>query len=161
TAAAAGNTKMIGKALSAVAYMKEGRFPAAAAILDVMDRRKVKLTDPGGGDNPYVFLQFYNQAAEVAADEKAEESDRPHALARLGREEKDWAGLRGLLTPRSSPRVQSAALQAMGRLTNANVADFVLAGWKGYGPTQRDQALDVLMGRPAWLNRLLTALEKK
>jgi putative membrane-bound dehydrogenase-like protein len=160
-AVAVGDKEMLTKGLRAVSAMKEGRYPALAGMLDALTRRKLKIDDLGDDALPARLTSLFEQARRTAADDKAKEGERLEALTLLGRRDGDAEVLRELLTPRSSPRVQSAALTALGRLADAAVADGILAGWKGYTPELRDQALDVLMGRPAWLDRLLVALEKK
>src|SRR5581483_7370549 len=160
-AVAVGDKETLRRGLGAIPAMKEGRFPALAGMLDALERRKLKPADLGDAELPARLDRLFEQARRTAADEKAKESDRLGALTLLGRRDGDLETLRGLLSPRSSPRVQSAALAAAGRLPGAGVAAAVLAGWNGYSPELRARALDVLMGRPAWLDQLLTALEKK
>jgi len=70
---------------------------------------------------------------------------------------RDRLGL--LLHPRTSPRIQEAALAALGRSTDAKVPEVVLAGWKGYTPTLRVEVLDVIMSRDTWAKELLASLE--
>jgi putative heme-binding domain-containing protein len=66
-----------------------------------------------------------------------------------------------MLAPQVPPKVQSAALQAMGRTNEASVSDLLIVAWPKSSPAVRSQILDVLMSRPMWATTLLAAVEKE
>jgi putative membrane-bound dehydrogenase-like protein len=162
-AAALGDKEATATALAQVTTADGGRFTAwqfaaLAGILDALERRKQAVPDMRRVRNVLA------RARQVAEDASAKEAERLAAVGLLGREAgkraADVALLGKLLAPRNSPALQSAALQALARVPDDSVAATLLAGWKGHTPSLRGQVLDLLPGRPAWLARLLTALEK-
>ncbi len=54
-----------------------------------------------------------------------------------------------------------AAVERLNAVANDQVGTIVLAGWSGYSPDVRNQALDLLLSRPAWRGHLLEAIDKK
>ncbi|HXG46817.1 MAG TPA: HEAT repeat domain-containing protein, partial [Methylomirabilota bacterium] len=92
-----------------------------------------------------------NPAAAVAATRllARTEADREPDLRRLA----------GLLQPSIPPEVQSAAIAALKRVNHAAAADPLLAGWAGFSPGLREEALSLLMSRQMWVARLLDAVE--
>lgn len=107
--------------------------------------------------------EMFEQARRVVLDTGEAEGDRIEAIRLLGHGltgyNKDLAVLAGLLRPQVSSRLQIAAVDALGRLASADVAPFLLKGWKSYEPGLRTQVLGVLLRRPPWTEALLAALE--
>lgn len=105
---------------------------------------------------------FANQAV-TAADEKLPLPTRLIAVRLLGVGPFDVAKepLAGLLTPQTPPELQSAAVQAFGSFTTADVPTILLAGWASHGPAVRREVLEVLTARKDRLPALLTAIENK
>jgi putative membrane-bound dehydrogenase-like protein len=161
-AAAVGDQATLTQALRPVTAMREGKyamwqFTALANVLDALERRKAATS----GDLEKPVAALIQHAREVAADGGAPEASRRAALSLLGRQSSDIELLGKLTGPANPPGVQSAALAALTRVSADGVAETLLGGWKSFTPALRDQALDVLMGRPAWRDRLLAALEKR
>jgi putative membrane-bound dehydrogenase-like protein len=104
-------------------------------------------------------------ARRTAADSQAGDSERAAAIALLGRQEssrQNEIGLLGeLLSPQVSSPVQNAAMAALARTGDDQVAAVLIAHWSGYTPALRTQAVDLLMSRPNWQHALLTAIESK
>ena len=61
---------------------------------------------------------------------------------------------------RTACRSRTAVVAALGRIPQDRVATTLITGWKGYTPTLRSQALDVLLSREAWQRQLLRSIEK-
>ena len=101
-------------------------------------------------------------AAAIVEQADAPEPRRLLAIRLIGAGGLDDAArerLGRLLHPQSSPRVQEAALAALGRSGDRKVPGVILAGWKGYTPALRVQVLDVLLSRDTWVKELLSSLE--
>lgn len=152
-AAAVGDRDTLTKAMRQVTASQDG-FAALAGVLDALERRKLLPPEPER------VREMIAKAREVAADPSAKDDLRLAAVTLLGRDAGDAELLGRLLVPQSAPALQSAALAALSRLTDAGVASTLLAGWKGHTPSLRGQILDLLLGRPAWRDRLLAAVEK-
>jgi putative heme-binding domain-containing protein len=71
------------------------------------------------------------------------------------------AVLNALLTPQTPQDLQFAAVRSMGRIHAASTPKSLLDRWKTYGPSMREQVLDLLLNRPEWVASLLEAIEKK
>jgi putative membrane-bound dehydrogenase-like protein len=106
---------------------------------------------------------LFEQAKTSAGDEKRPLAERVEAVRLLGRG--PFAILKevvpGLLTPRSAPELQLAAVRALAVHDQGQVPGLLLAGWVGYSPAVRREVVEALFARPARLEALLTALEKK
>jgi putative membrane-bound dehydrogenase-like protein len=166
----------LARLLAAVARPDGERFAAwqletAAALLDALDRRKTSLAElreSGGGELKPILDRLnaaFAQARATAADPKADVGERATAVRLLGRGVGDTAAdrelLAELLDPRSGPEVQSAAVAALARLTDAKAAAVLLDRWKGYTPAVRSAALAALLSRDAWVPAVLDAVERK
>jgi putative membrane-bound dehydrogenase-like protein len=167
-ATALGDKKVLARVVEEVVTPGKGKpaawqMAALADVLDALGRRKQSLEDVLDRAQRDRVHKLMDQArATVAA--KAAEADRLAAVRLLGRQ----SGRRGadirllgkLLAPQQSNAVQAAAVAALARLVDRGAARALLDRWPGFSPSLRDQVLDGLLSRPAWLPDLLTALEK-
>lgn len=71
----------------------------------------------------------------------------------------DLQRLSEMLTPLSSPAIQSAAIRHMASFPNAEVPELFLGNWSSHSPAIRAQVLNSLLSRPDWLSTLLRQLE--
>ena len=103
----------------------------------------------------------FEKAAAIAENESATTAERASALRFLavGPFKTASEALTKLLSPRSSAELQSAALRALAAFDNPAVAERILAGWDGYGPTLRREAIETLFARKDRLEKLLEAIE--
>ena len=114
-----------------------------------------------GGQAERLMSDLLSAAAEMAANRDADPSDRLRAVQRLrlgaldGREDL----FAGLLTPLEPGAIQAAAIATLATYEAAEVADILIAQWRGLSPRLRGRAGDVLFSREAWIPRLLTAVE--
>src|SRR5258708_38506815 len=108
---------------------------------------------------------IFDSARATLANPKAPKEQRLLAVRILGRgldrQAEELAALAELLVPQTPADLQAAAIAALGRLRDARVPEVLLAGWKGYGPAQRSQTLDVLFRRDEWAAAALEAIERK
>jgi putative membrane-bound dehydrogenase-like protein len=162
--------------LKAVATPQEGKyapwqFTALAGLLDALDQRNTPLTklrDDGSEEQKAALKQLmglFAAARATLADGRSAKEDQLLAVRLLGRgldhQQEDVAALANLLVPQTADDVQAAAITALGRLREPRVPELLLRGWKGYGPAQRNQVLDVLFRRDDWLKAALEAIETR
>jgi putative membrane-bound dehydrogenase-like protein len=168
-AAALGDKQALPSALRAVATPRQGRFApwqlaALAGVLDALERRGGSLDTLADAAATEQVRAMLARARVLAADDKTAEADRLAALQLLGRDpaqrDAELALLGKLVVPSQPAAVQAAALAALGRMSEERVAAVLAAGWAGYSPALKSQALDLLLSRDAWQRRLLEAIEK-
>jgi putative heme-binding domain-containing protein len=139
------------------------QMAALAGLLDAASRRgrhPVEFVRP----RTWVALQkALHHAAGLVKKSDSPQADRLaglHLLAADSEGAKRDGLFLELLRPQEPVAVQAAALAALGRGEDAAVARRMIEGWKTYTPTIRGQLLDLLLGRDAWLQELLAAVEK-
>lgn len=114
------------------------------------------------GDAAAVLKRMISKARETAVGTSNPVSDRVKAVRSL--QLAAWKTVRevltGLLDVRQPPEVRSAALSALAGFDEAESAELVIDQWSGLSPELRSQAAEVLLSRPAWINRLLDAIEQ-
>ena len=172
-AAALGDKTAFAKALAEISQPHNGaylswQFTAMAGFLDALDRQKLALNDfqeAGSANLKTVKLEgLFAAARSRAADSAAPERERVDAIRLLGRgvseQQSDLDRLGTLLRPEVPVAVQDAALSSLKRSSALHVGEIILAGWKGYGPGLRTEALNALFSRPSWLEALLSSIER-
>ncbi|MFO0843141.1 MAG: HEAT repeat domain-containing protein [Gemmataceae bacterium] len=106
---------------------------------------------------------LFEKAGEAALDEKRGPEQRAASVALLGRG--PFAPLAAaapnLLSPRSPPEVQLAAVRALSAHPRPEVSALLLEAWPAAGPTLRREMTEALFARKERLVALVTALEKK
>jgi putative heme-binding domain-containing protein len=175
-ASSLGSAKTLALALDKVATSEQGRyaswqFTALAGLLDALDETNTslaKVQDEGNAELKSAvgkLTGMFAAARTVADNSQTATAEKLLAIRLLGRglteRDQDRVLLVGLLVPQTEQDVQAAAIASLGQTTDASVADLLLRGWKGYGPSLRSQVLDVLLRRGDWLTHLLGALEQK
>jgi len=141
-------------------------------FLDALDRRGMSLsqfsTSAGIGLNNSLELldPLFAQARRAADPQTASrrpESETLLAIRLLGREtsnrEADFTALAALLSAQVPTAIQQAALKSLKRASGAGVGEIFLANWRGYAPAMRQEALNILFSRPAWVQPLLSGVE--
>jgi putative membrane-bound dehydrogenase-like protein len=126
-------------------------------------------THPLGAPDPLELVKALDAMKQTArrlvGDPEAPEADRLAALSILARyssvPKKDLEALRPLLTPAASPALRSAAVAQLSRLTDDEVAELLLEGWRTYPPETKGAVLDALIARQSWLWYLFIAMDKK
>ncbi|HEY2589881.1 MAG TPA: PVC-type heme-binding CxxCH protein [Tepidisphaeraceae bacterium] len=135
------------------------QFDAVDTLLDAVGS--------GGASNPTGVDQLgpmFDAARALVQSGSASEADRAAAirlLAHSDRRREDVALLAKLLTPRTSPDLQLAAIRSIGRARDASTPAVLLGGWKAYSPPVRSEVVDTLLNRPGWITLLLDAVERK
>ena len=147
------------------------QFQAVSALLQSLGRRNQSLTQFYQKSNQQLrevldqLKPLFAAARIIAADETVSEDQRRDVLVLLGRgfahRDEDFELLAGLLSPRNSRELQSAAVAALTQFGNQKTPAILLERWKSFGPGLRAEVLNALLSRSAWSQSVLTALEQK
>jgi putative heme-binding domain-containing protein len=132
-----------------------------ATLLDAVDQR--------GSANADGVIRLsrgmIHEAAQLAADSGAADSDRVVAVELLGRDPNRNDAYRALLarflTPRHSATLQTSAATALARIPGTETATALLAGWPGYSPSLQSRVLDLLLSRNDGSRLLVEAIERQ
>ena len=145
-------------------------FAALGSLLDALKRKERDL-DSLSSSNREVGLalrrikQAFADARGIAQDQSVGEATRIVAAGLLGRTARDMDSdlerLKKLLTPQTPPRLQAAALAALGRTRSPKVPELLLAEWSRQAPSLRSAILATLLQRDEWIVRLLDAVEQR
>jgi putative heme-binding domain-containing protein len=115
-----------------------------------------------GGQSAKLLGAMLAKARTTAADSKAKPKDRAQAVRLL--ELGDFGSSRKLLVELLDPvqpnEVQLAALATLGSFDDPGAAQALLGSFSRFSPRLRGEALETIFSRRAWLNALLTAVEK-
>jgi putative heme-binding domain-containing protein len=145
------------------------QLAAGASLLEALDGRGSNVDELAGFGHDVrealgKFSAIFEEGRRVAVNPKADETSRLAAIRVLAREIKNVEGdlklLAGMLGAQVPPRLQSAALSAMGRTNVAGVSQLLIGAWPKASPAVRSQMLDVLMSRPMWAMELLGAVDE-
>jgi putative heme-binding domain-containing protein len=174
-AAALGNRSATVTLLKAVGTPMESKyadwqFAALGSLLDSLESRNSSLTQLAKeGDDVKTAVEklagLFTAARAAVKETKEPIETRVQALRLVGRGSEgggdDAVLIANLLVPQVPDEVQAAALAALGRMRDERVPGLLLQNWKGYGPTLRGQALELLSRRDEWQRALLVMLEKQ
>jgi len=110
-----------------------------------------------------LLLEMVDKAKTQATDVKAPVAQRTEAVRSLALASFEEVGntLARLLESRQPQEVQTAALRALGRFRDEQVAGFVVDAWGGFSPKVRGEAAEALFARPERLPVLFAAIENK
>jgi putative heme-binding domain-containing protein len=136
----------------------------AIALGDGLGRSGRKLSDLRAELTPAAdswLDRLFRTAATVAPDRSAPSDRRARSIALLGHGEfeRAIAIVPDLLDSRQPAPVQAAAVRALARFDRPEVADVLLRAWKGYTPSLRAEVASLLLGRRAWIEPLLSAVQ--
>ncbi len=156
--------------VAAPAASRARQFSAFAVFLDALARRNVffeqfaRDSKPPFRDVLRQLEKLFPDALRLAGRSTEAEAERLAAIRLLGRFEPQRDGdlkqLSALLRPEHSAAIHQAAVNALTGWNDAEVAGTLLAGWKTYSPNLRAGVLAALFSRPAWVQRLLTEIER-
>ncbi|MSR57503.1 MAG: c-type cytochrome [Planctomycetaceae bacterium] len=139
--------------------LKTWQLTALAGLVDALDRRGESFAQSSDGDARRTFERVVAEAAQTAGNAAAPETARVAAIALLGRDrpnaQADLGRLAELLTPQTAASLQQAAATALARMADPRAMEALLAGWKGYAPSIKGIALDLLLSRDDGLSLLL------
>lgn len=109
------------------------------------------------------FDKTIAEAIEIAEDEDKPVAERVAAVRLLGFLDFSVAGevLAEVLNPRSSPKIQLAAVEALSRMEHKDVSEALLTNWSGFSPAVRADVIDALLGSSGRIDSLLGAIKKK
>ncbi|WP_197440643.1 PVC-type heme-binding CxxCH protein [Polystyrenella longa] len=103
----------------------------------------------------------FEQAAEIAMDEDASETERSNAVEMLSFAEFELAAetLPDLLEAQVPRKLQLAAIDALAEQNQSSVGDILLENWKGYSPDVRNTVIEKMLARADRVQTLLSAVE--
>ncbi len=109
------------------------------------------------------FNKTIADAIQTAEDEDKSIAERVAAIRLLGFIDYGVAGevLTEVLNPRSSPKIQLAAVDALSRMQNKNVSTSLLRNWSGFSPAVRTDVVDAILGSSGRIDSLLNAIKEK
>lgn len=126
------------------------RGTTIAALLDGPD------VDPGLRED---VRRFHLRAAETSLNPQLPLAQRRSAVGMLAFAEFDTAArLAELLTPHSPQELQTAVVRSLAEFRRPEVAEVLLAGWRGYSPAVRREVVDALLQRRERIDALLEAV---
>lgn len=109
------------------------------------------------------FGKTIADAVETVEDEEKPVAERVAAIRLLGFIDYSVAGevLAEVLNPRSSPKIQLAAVEALSRMGHNDVSASLLQNWSGFSPAVRTEVIDALLGSSGRIDSLLNAIKEK
>jgi putative membrane-bound dehydrogenase-like protein len=148
------------------------QLTALAGFLDTLDRRGKSLeklqneTDDGLKRAIARLDALFAHSQRVAGGDPSRLDPDPERLAAirlLGRtsnhRDADIGILKNLLQPQLPVAFQESALEQLKKLSAAEVADALLESWNSLEPGMRIKVTSVLLTRPAWIQKLLSAVQ--
>jgi len=146
--------------------IEESRSAAAisrlASFVEAWSRRAEHGLPPGSDTLRAIWKPAMDAAVSIVESEDAPPKLRAAAI-RLVAEgpflgEPHTESLAGLLTPRTPPVLQSAAVAAFRKDGSTRVAEVALSDWAGREPRLRKELIALLVSRPEWTKSLLNAM---
>ena len=138
-------------------------FSRLAQFIDAWSRRSPQDVSPGDSDVHASWKPAIHAALRIAENDESQIKIRIAAVRLLAVApflgEPHSESLAALLTPRTPPELQSAAILALKRDNRPEVADAVLTDWASREPRLRKEGVALLLSRSAWTQRLLAAIE--
>ncbi len=134
-----------------------------ARFIQSWSRRSPPKLVPASVEITSIWKPALDLARQVAVNQESSIRDRVAAVQLLAQSpflgEPQAELLSTLLTPRTPPELQSAALAAMKNDSRASVAELILADWETREPRLRKEGIALLLSRAAWTERLLEAIQ--
>ena len=156
--------------LSRVQY-SQGHDPAMRAAIEGMLRSErtplvraaLRVAAAVGISDSAAQAAALSRATKRALDENLSLERRLEEVELLALGSYDEAAntLLALMEPRQSLDLQVAAARAIGQLRDDRTGRAALSGWRRYSPQVRSAVLNLLLGRTAFHELLVSALEKK
>ena len=145
-------------------------FGGLAQFLDAAESRNLSLPKLKNSPSPDLIgvsqsLAFILTEARAFVQRRGTNLQyQVNATRLLGREPEnraeDLTTLATLLKPQHPAELQSAAVAQLAKLGGSDSASALLSDWKSHSPALREPVLSALLARPAWIESLLTALER-
>ena len=133
-----------------------------AQFLDAWSRRVEHQLSPDDKTVQIYWKPAINKAVEILADETSPVRLRAAGIRLLAQGPFLGAphleSLTALLTSRTSPELQSAAIVALRKDSRPEVADAALAEWATREPRLRKDIIAMLLTRPQWTEQMLRAI---
>ncbi len=131
-------------------------FSLVRALGDGLERAGSSLAKVGD------MKKIFTQAAQVAADDQAQETTRVQAIQLLALTSFAESGqaLLALLNQNHSQSIQLASVAALAHFTEPEVGAELIKHWSSFTPRLRSETLSALLARPERATALLNAIEQ-
>lgn len=133
-----------------------------ANFINAWSRRATHAIAPGSDSMRAIWKPAMDAAVSIVATEDAAPALRLAAVAIVAQGsflgDSHVGSLAALLTPRTPPELQSAALAALAKDDRDEIAEIILSDWSAREPRLRKQAVAMLLSRESWTPRLLSAI---
>ena len=159
---------ILGELSVQAAATPESEAPAAehitrlAEFISAWSRRATHEILPGSDAMRSIWKPAIDTAVSIMESEDAAPQLRVAAVTLVAQGpflgEPHAESLAALLTPRTPPELQSAAIDALKRDGSEQVAEFLLSDWAAREPRLRKEAIALLLSRQAWTQRLISAI---
>lgn len=159
----------IATAVQEVSKNRDGKFAAwqfaaVADLLDALARHDLAIESLGDAAVSTQIGAIISAAHEYAVNDDVDQTVRASAVRLFAQQKnqlrEDLRALGELLVPQTPAAIQDAVVAHLARQRSREVADVMLANWKGHGPARRAQILSVLATRKDWVEVLLDNMEK-
>tara|TARA_R110002111_G_C6006949_1_gene374071 strand:+ start:12349 stop:15411 length:3063 start_codon:yes stop_codon:yes gene_type:complete len=170
----AGAKKETDDALAVLAYISNESISllqkqlVLGALGEGLGRRGASLATLLNDDklDPVIKQRFDKTIADAVQTVENEDkplAERIAAIRLLGFLDYSVAGdlLGEVLNPRSSPKIQLAAVEALSRMGHKDVSTALLKNWSGFSPAVRTEVVDALLGSSQRIDSLLNAIKDK
>ncbi len=150
------------------------QYSAVARLLDGVDRRGAEVVDFNGADLQNAAQDLAKAALTQAVDSSVAEDQRLSAMSLVGRSsgpatrvlfgtalDNTSSMLAALITPQSSAKIQSAAVQAILRRAEGAGGAILLERLAASTPAVRGEIINSVLSRRTWYSAVLDAIESR
>ncbi|MCG8650643.1 MAG: c-type cytochrome, partial [Pirellulales bacterium] len=143
-------------ALPVIGNLLQGRQRQGSVLAKMSSRGSLR-------DLDRMVSKMVQSLASLAIDDSADVAPRVKAIQtlRFGSFQEVERSLETLIDNRQPHRVQRAAILALGRYSDARVAELLVAAWPGLSPQLRQVASDVLFARPQHTLAMFDAIDEE
>ncbi len=151
-------------------HVKDRDWLAIATVLDVIERRRIKLLVCIDVEDLNYFNELLASAVQCLEQSDEIEQTRVAALKLLGRKfDRDLVPemenlpqkIEMLMSSRFAPAVQAAALNAFVRCQPGQAVSKIIDQWTNLTPRLRQEAINLFLSRQEWTEGLLSGLESQ
>ncbi len=163
---AVNRTDELAAVLQVINGLPKDEQPLASDLVQALVQKQVgeareRMLAAAGGKAGDLLDELLSESRTIAGDTKQPVPARVAAIRslRLAPLESVRPLFTGLLDLREPIEVQAAVLASLAEYDRPEVANLVLAAWRGLSPALRAQAAETLLSRPSWIASLLDQID--